>query len=154
MFLPNPLDRSLAFFLQKGESQLETLFLRVCGSHWALLQNPLLTKCNSGSEQGWFPRPLWYREKRAISDGHSEDLTGNFIFFLSFLDSPNWCVYPKVPVADESVHVPEQAPTGISRNLWECLVGSGEVLSEQVGERARLDIFGILIYISPAALNA
>lgn len=44
------------------------------------------------------------------------------MFFLSFFDSPNWCVYPKVSVADESVHVPEEALTDISRNLWECLV--------------------------------
>lgn len=75
------------------------------------------------------------------------------MFSLSFCDFSNQCVYPKVPVANESVHVPKEVPTGISRNLWKYFVGGGKVLSEQVRKRARLGIFEAQSYTSSRALN-
>lgn len=74
--------------------------------------------------------------------------------FLSFSDFSNQCVYSKVHVANESVHVPEGVPTGISRNLWKYFVGGGKVLSEQGRKRARLGTFGARSYTSSRSLNA
>lgn len=88
--------------------------------------------------KGDFPSPLWYWEegwpRPTINSGHSEVPRGDVLFFLSFCDSPNQCVYHKVLGADESAHVPEESPIGISRNLWKCIVGGREVLSEQEGK--------------------